>query len=325
MEMENDNQFGYDVQDEAVEPQEDGSLEQEEELPDSLPEESMADYPEEEPEEPEEEKPKKRDKAQTRINQIQREKYQALHEADRLRQENSRLKEMYDLSAKAAMSQTEKNVLSRLEQARRLKVEANESGDASSMADADMELADSVAALREHNHLKMQQEFYEKQQLEQQQYQQQAEQEPYNGFQHEVQSWLQDNDWINPQSQSFDREKAQAIDGWTAQLNEALVQQGYGHTIGSPAYLQQVEEQAEVFDNYRRQNQYQRRDLNMKPNRGGASPTRSSNAGQATQSRTQQLTTDERDMARRMGVTDKVMLQHVMRDKQMNAHKRRGG
>jgi len=331
--MERENEFEQDLEvdmgDESEEEQE-NEQEEEEQIPESLPEGSLADEPdpgddeeeEEEPEPEEEEKPKKRDKAQTRINQIQREKYQAQHQAELLRQENEELKRLYDLSADANVRQYEGNVAQRLEKARQMQIRAIEEGDPNAQADANMELAAAMTEMQQLNSWKSNQEYARRQA----QYQEPAA--PYAHNIPNLQAWTQENDWFNPDSENFDEELATNINQYSEMLNDELVRHGYADRIMSPVYFEQINEQARLFIENRdgKRNVNQRRDLNMKPVRGGASPVRGANAPQSGGGkRTVTITPDERDMARRMGVSDKTYLQYRLKDEQENAIKRRGG
>lgn len=320
-----EDEFGHDdVQDEVGPeevPEEEEELPKEEEsLPDSLPEESMADYPEEE-----EVKPRKqRDKSKTRINQIQREKYRALHEADQLRQENDQLRQLVDTSSQVAIKQYDDLVNKRLEDARSLKIQAIESGDPVAITDADARFTFAVNELQQLNDMKVRQEYERNQNYYQQQLADQQAQIP--NYEPYVQDWVQRNEWFNPDSESFDEELAETVDKYTQNLNSELVRMGYENAILSPHYFAEVDRAAQAYQAQR--NSAQRGGLNMKQARGGANPVRyaptQTGAGQPRQ-REVALSADERDMARRMGVSDKVYLAERIKDEQINGFRRRGG
>lgn len=327
---ENEIQFGHDDpepelddgNDEDIEEQEsdEPSLgDDEEKLPDLLPEESMADEPE-----VKEKGVKKRDRAQTRINHIMREKFHLESELEKERYEKEQLKQMYELSSGAAMRQYDENASTRMERARASQIAAIESGDAQAQADANIELAAAMNEIHTLNNWKQQNEYEKRNQ------QHQAPPIEYSPIGDEVlQDWVQDNEWFNPQSQNFDRELAECIDHWSQRLDEQYIRNGNARKIRSPEYFDEIDNivhQAVEFRN--NQQSGQRRELNMKPVRGGASPVRGGGQGmqgmQGGTQRKEMLSPDERDMARRMGVTDKVYLQYRLRDQQENPNKRRG-
>jgi hypothetical protein len=323
---ENEIQFGHDDPepelDDGDEENEDESSEEpslssdDDSLPDSLPEESMADEPE-----VKEKSPKKRDKAQTRINHIMREKFHAEAELQRAKYQIAELEKMHQLSSGAAMRQYDENAKTRMEQARAAQIAAIESGDAQAQADAMTEIAAATNELHEINNWK-QKNVYESQN---QQYQQPAIE--YSPVADEVlRDWVQDNEWFNPQSERFDRELAECVNLWANQYDQQLIREGNARKIRSPEYFDVIDDIANQAIEFRNnQLSGQRRELNMKPVRGGASPVRGYGQGaQVSSQRKEMLSPDERDMARRMGVTDKVYLQYRLRDQQENSNKRRG-
>src|SRR5271167_1598832 len=226
MEQDMENEFGHDEVDQQEEyspeeeieeespEQEHEVSEQEEELPESLPEESMADYEEEKPQ-------KRRDKSKTRINQIQREKYRALHEAERLRQENEQLKQLVDTSSQVAIKQYDDLVNKRLEEARLQNIQAIESGDPVAITDAAARFNFAVNEMQQLNDMKVRQEHERNQrQYEQQLAEQTPNYEPY------VQDWVSRNEWFNPESDDFDEDLATRVDNYTKVLNSELSRAG---------------------------------------------------------------------------------------------------
>lgn len=331
MEREYDDvqEFGHDeVEPELQDPEEPEEGEEPDEkpvdddIPASLPETSLADEPESKYSNEPKRKQPKHNKAQARINEITREKYAALSELDRARSENEHLKKMYELSSQAAMRQYDDNVAKRIENARRKQIEAIEAGDAQAQADANIEVASATNELQTLNNWKYQKEY------ETRQRELLPPEPPYARNAPILDAWVQQNTWLNPDSDDHEPDVTDHVIRCSEYLDNQLMHSGRGHEIRSRAYFDQLNNEAYLF----RQNrnvpaQPERRGLNMKSVRGGASPARGQSQGlQPTEGRRDiTLSADERDMARRMGVTDKAYLQQRVRDEQENGFRRRGG
>ncbi len=325
-----DQQFGYEAPDDEPDEHEEEQEEQE-----NIPEEEVGEsYDEEhEPEviaqEIEEEKPKKyRDKAKTRINQIQREKYRALHEADRLRSEVEQLRQLVDTSSQVAVKQYNDNVMKRLEDARSNKIQALESGDPAAITDADARFTAAFNEMQQINDWKAQQDFERNQAsylAQQQGYQQPQAVIPPENYA-EAEDWLDRNEWFNPESENFDQEAAELVDQYSQYLNQKLYESGHAAAIMSPAYQAELEKAREyVLIN---RNSPRGGGLNMKQSRGGANPVRRAPTQAAHGEPRQQevsLTRDEKDFARKMGLTDKAYLAARRQDELTNGFRRRGG
>lgn len=340
---EDDNKhlsFGQDdieEQDDILEDENDGDEYQEparEEIPKSLPEESMAD----EPEEGEPRAPKKRDKAQTRINQIQRDRYQALAaleqakaENERLRQENRLIEEQKSLSTQAAMRHYDDNVNTRLERARQMQIQAIESGDAQAQADANIEIAAATNAIQELKNWKYKEEYERKfteQRAQDDAYQQQ--QQTYNAPTYNpndilLEDWVEKNEWYNPASENHDPELSAALSQYANQLDYQLASTGYAHQIKSPEYFENIDNAIRQFVSKRNsQHSNQGRSLNMRTPQGGAYSARNGRSAQAQSQRSGPLTDEQRDMARRMGVTDKAYAASVKYCNENQSDRHRG-
>jgi hypothetical protein len=324
---ENEIQFGHDdpepeiedgeEEDSEEQDSEEPSIENDDEsLPDSLPEESMADEPEGRPK-----GTKKRDRAQTRINHIMREKFHVEAELQKTKAILAETEKMRELSSVAGMRQYEENAATRMERARAMQIAAIESGDAQAQADASVELSSATNELHTLNNWKQQNDYEKRNQY----YQEPAIE--YSPVGDEIlHDWVKDNEWFNPNSPRHDKELAECVNHWSLQLDRALINEGNAHKIRSSEYFDYIDDIARQAVEFRNNHQSgQRRDLNMKPVRGGASPVRGySQGGGSMSQRKEMLNPDERDMARRMGVTDKVYLQYRLRDQQENPNKRRG-
>jgi hypothetical protein len=292
-----------------------------EEIPDSLPEESMANDPEKV-----DKHGKKRDKAQTRINQIQRERYQALSALEAARAENERLRQMQqlteqraELSSQAALRHYDDNVSTRLERARAQQIAAIESGDAQAQADANIEIAAATAAMQELKNWKYKEE-YERRHAEQaaqraqqeQMYQPVPQQPAYNPNDVLLEDWVEKNDWYNPESENHDPDLAAHVSQLANQLDYQLANSGYAYRIKSPEYFQYIDNAIQQHLSKRNtQPSNQGRSLNMRTPHVGAYSARNGRSMQAQSQRRSALSDEQRDMARRMGVSDKAYAESV--------------
>jgi len=276
------------------------------------------------------EEPKRKGKmpAHTRIQQIQREKYQALDELNRIREENEYLRRMaLDLNYKAeesgnaAMIHYDKSANLKLDQAKAKKAHAIENGDIQAQLDADVEIASATNELQQIRSWKAQQALEaQNRQLQQQQeayYQQQ--QAPNQVDPADAYNWLENNPWFVPQNENYNPEMVEAVKSYSDQVENYLYRVGRPDLIMSKEYFQEI-------DNYVNSLQSSaRRGLNMKPVRGGVAPVRNSASHSVQEKQQFKLTSEEKDMARRLGVSDQVYMQHKINDMQKNPNKRRFG
>jgi hypothetical protein len=276
-------------------PEGDGKEGEEPELPES-------DEPDSEEEDDEEDeklkgfvKPK-RDKSQTRINILQRERYRALNELEKKAAEVEFWKQKAELSSQASMRQLDSNVNYRLEKAKAAQIAAIEAGDTQAQVDAMSEVAAATAELHEVNNWKYQDDYERRAK----QYQ---EQEPeYQPDPEILNAWYQDNsEWINPSSKRHDRELVEYVaqaDTWLANQLRAA---GRHREIGGSDYLQEIENMKEQFLQHRNQNTNQRRELNMRQPRGGAAPVRNSGQSSRRQSTGERLNSEQQALSRTLG------------------------
>jgi hypothetical protein len=256
-------------------------------------------------------------KIKTRLNQVQREKYQALDELARTRDELEKTRAMADLTAQSAMRHYDDNVIQRLEKARQLKASAYESGDIQSQVDADVELSIATNELHNLNTWKVQQSY--RQPIQEPSY----APSPYAGKEPVIQDWIRDNSWVNPQSNDYDPDLTDQVARYCQEYDNNLINAGYGDAIFSEQYREKINE---FVDHFRQSNYHQgRRELNMRTSRSPVSPVRSSGQNYQQSSQTRgALNADEKDMARRLGISEKEMYAAVLNDKRTNAQKRGG-
>jgi hypothetical protein len=262
--------------------------------------------PEEQRYEQEDRKPKpkakEKDRTRERLNEIQREKYQALDELARLREENQQLRQMSDIASNSASVHYEDNVNRQVERARNLKMAAIDSGDVEAQVNADVELATAVAKMNRLN------EWKAEKAADQYAPVRQAPQQPDLSRNPEALRWADKNQWMSPSSEDYDPDMAYKADSYAAQLDQYLVQQGQANMIGSRDYFYEIDK----FVNHARDQvrgsqqsrtgQQQRGQLNMKQSRPAVSPVRS--GGSQGRAQQVQLSASERDMVRRMGISE---------------------
>jgi|SRR5215470_3192540 len=273
--------------------------------------------PGEEVEEEPSEKRRHRPSAYNRIQEIQREKYQALDELNRMREENEVLRGLaHELNYKAeesgnaAMIHYDKSMNLKLEQAKLKKAQALENGDIQAQLDADVDIASATNAIQQINSWRYQQEIdmQNRQQQEKWQQQQAQYQQPIAPNPQITTNWLQNNAWYFPQSKSYNPEMAEAVAAYSDKLENFLYRSGRPDLIMSEEYFQNIDEYVSSLN----QNS-ERSGLNMKPMRGGVSPVRNSGFNS---SRTQKIALDsnELEMARRLGVKKEEFLQQKIED-----------
>ncbi len=284
-----------------------------EESSDEPEDDGVEEQAEEEPEEPKNEKPSKID-IRERLSQVQRERYQVLQEADALRQENERLRKSAEIAAGQALYQYDENLNRRLEIARAEKARAMEEGDVQQQIDAD------------YNFSRISQEMYQndllkaKNDLQASQYQPPVNQYPDNRVY--ANQWVQENSWFNSASQDFDEELAHAVDAECREYDLRLKNNGLGHYVMSPGYLNEVSQYAENLRNLRNQS-VKKRELNMRQSRSPISPVRNgySQSAERRQSQSPAMSAAEKDMAARFGVKNEQYLQQKVKYAKDHGHK----
>lgn len=286
--------------------------------------------PEEEPVEPEqpeeqeqeqpveqEAKPKKKSNIGQRLSEVQREKFQALDENRRLREEVERLKGVADTSTRTALNHYDDAVNQRLNAAKEKKRKALESGDIDAQTNADVELGMATAEYQEANRLKAQQQMYEQQQQPYQQnpYQQQEQIPPYHdpNAMYFAQEFVNENPWYDSRNEDYDQEMAYAMNHIVNGFDQNLRAAGLGnHIQRSPEYFATLRERAQELANYKRQ---LGGDLNMRQTRSPVAPVRQGGfSSQNQSSKKMGLSAEEKEIARGMGLKDEQYLQYLEKE-----------
>jgi hypothetical protein len=273
---------------------------------------------------------KQRDKAQVRISRLTKERYRAENKAKKYASELELMRQKNQMLSKLAIEQTNLNANARLEKAMAAQKAAYESGDAQAQADATFAISAATSDLQEIN--KEKDRFDYEDRVKQYQQPQQQYEQPDEEI---LKEWIEENnDWINPKSRKYDQELHTYIVNVDNALGNELKAKGGAHHVGSLEYFDLLENYKNAFLNQRsqaynaRQNTNQRRELNMKPARGGGSPVRNSSQSQHRSSRPTMLSESERAMletVRHLGVTEEIFIKSIQDDiKKRREPERRG-
>lgn len=311
----NPNDFGNDVVEDIVDHHPEIIVENEDDVaveshPDS--EVDLEEAPIIKEQEKEKPKPKTRAPADKRIHEIQKEKYQALDELQKLREENEQLRKMADLSTQSAIINYDMTVKQRLERAKQLKTQAIESGDVNAQIEADVELSSAVGEMQKANDWKLQKSYQD------QQINETYQQPPEVINQKEINRWVNENAWLSPNNEDYDEELANKMNVVTDSLDSHLFRTGQAHLRFTreyfnelDAYKRQLLSESEAPPESNRSNQghqfSQRRSAPVRTsNRPPVSPVRGQRNSSIQEDRPRYtISNEERDMAQRMGVSDK--------------------
>lgn len=277
------------------------------------------------------EKPKHKDRVRgkTRINQLTREKYQAENEAALLRAENERLRQMSEISSKAAMQNYDKTIQLRLDRALQMKTEALQNEDIEAQVKADLELSRVAAQMEQMEAYKSQQSRTQQQYTppQEQQYQQYGYEEPEVELNEVTESWLQDNQWFVPGTDDYDAEMEQEVKAYADALDRRYRRNGKANKILSEEYFDEINNYIakEFYDQPAAPSRNNKSNLTMKPitNRAPVAPvSRSSHSNTAKTPMKISLTAEERDFARMSGISQQA---YALQKAEMMKFKREQG
>lgn len=272
-------------------------------------------------EEAPEAKPKKKDDV-AKLNQIRREKYQAIHELEQLRKENEELRMAADLSSKSALKYYDENVAKDLEQAKILKMQALDACDNEAVTEADIKIATAIHKMQSVNDYKMQQNMEEEQQRSAPN-QQEAYDYEHSRRQQMAQRWTQDNTWFMPNSPDYDNWMANKVNEFTYNLDQDLVNEREEHRILSVDYLEAVDNYVRKLEGERRHNTRMRGNLNMRETRSPVSPVRSEYSSPSETQRPQYtVDPEEIELCKSLGINIKDYLRERIKDEAKQRSKR---
>lgn len=274
--------------------------------------------PEVDREREEEAKPEKerRSRAEHRIREAISERQKAIEIANRLALENEQLRQMASQSSEAVNLFREDSVERRRDLAKKKFLEARENGDLTLEADANYELAEAAAELKEIQKQKIESEYWNKKaQQDRQIAEQQQMYAPPQGPTPEVADWFNRNTWALPNHPDYDADMAEELAIYADGLENRYVQAGMQNQIGSQRYLNEINRfVVKVRGNSNTNNQ--RRQMQMKPSRTPVSQARGNSGRPATRGKPGEgLSEAQKDMARRQGVSYETYEKWVKEDR----------
>jgi hypothetical protein len=268
-------------------------------------EQPFDEHAEERPSEPVKEK---RPRANKRINELQREKYQALMELENIKSENEKLRKIAELSNQSALFNYEENLKQRLDYAKGKMAQAIESGDIQEQTNAQIELSMAASEYKQAKDWKIQKEYENNQHQESLM----NEQKNRTGIPSEAQNWARRNTWMNSNSEDYDEELTNHVDAAIDRLDAYLYRNGFGNQIYSREYFQEIDNYVNSLRQQREQtyerdeddyNPNQGRHIPMKQARQSVSPVRSQNAESGRRSEKFTVSKDELELASMSGIT----------------------
>jgi len=294
-------------------------------------EESPEQHEEHREEEVEDEpKPKKIKNVQTRINQLQRDKYRAINQAQEaakqaeyLLQENQRLQSLSETNNQAAMIHYDQSVRLQETQAKDMLTRAIETGDVALQIEATELLTSAKSEMKNLEAWRVQEKMRNEpqryQEPQRQQYQQhQYEQEQPLQLNEETTDWLESNPWMSPDSDEFDPDLADEVIQYATALDKRLMRTGQQDKIMSREY----------YDNINRyingDEKPPSRTLTMKQSNIPVSGVGKNAVQGRTESKTRVvLSPQEKEMANLLKLPFDVYAKHVLQDRQLQAQRGR--
>lgn len=261
------------------------------------------------------------------ISKLQRDKYRALQKAKALEEERNQLLaftqqtfEENHRNREAALIHYDSTIQLKLEKAQEDKLRALEEGDSQKIIQADMAL-NKAAAEQESLRSWKNQEAYRRQQEEMYSNRQAPRQVQNDSYEQEIneptQRWLQRNTWFNPNSSDFDPDKAAAVQAFSQSLDVRLHRSGRTSDILSSAYFNKIDNYARQMDEEDYQESTPRGEFSMNNQRSNfVAPVRQEGRMGNTSRQSEKiiLTADEKDLARRLGVTPEQFIKSKRED-----------
>jgi hypothetical protein len=315
--------------DEVIEGQETEVEEEEEEVEEEQEQES------EEKEEREQEAPQV-DKAL--INKVRRENFRYLNKIQELqnqlaleREEAAQLRYLNDVSTQTALNHYEIAAKERLDRARDMKEAALESGDNKALIEADIALGKAVNEYETLRREKATQEFHVENEMAAAQARMQAQQaNPYQQYParptlteenfNVAEQWVNENDWFNTRSSNYDYERHMLANQLLDNLDAYCYQNGLANKIGSPEYFEALNQQLGQYSQAKgaqMSKPSQQQASRQQAPRGVVAPARgrsmTGGSGSGVRGKEQPLSSAERSMIQRLGVTEKDYRLHKAR------------
>jgi hypothetical protein len=288
-----------------------------------------------------EEHKKKKDNFRERFSEVRKENFQVLSENERLRLENEKLRKDAEYYSQSAVKHYDDGITQRLNYAKELYRTAEESGDVDAKVNATQYLAELTAEKNSvRNFQASQQQYQQPQQQPQQQYQQPQQQQYGQQYQQpqqqqqmstidyvkdrELQRWDQDNTWFNKNNRDYDPWLAERTIEAVTKLNDDLSRKGGQGWIGTPDYLDAIDEEIRRIRSTR--SSQNNRGPNMSQSRMPMHSNRNAGVGGQQFAQRQQekvpLTKEEISFARLSGVDPEMYRKKKAEDIRVNAHLR---
>ena len=326
-------QDGEESDEEAEETDEESDDESEEESS----EESEGEEASKEEEKPKEEahsseeslkREKKKTALQNRINKLNKERYQALAAAKKKEEENAELRRMLDLSSQTAQYHFDNSLKMNLDKAKKMKEEAKLSGNLDAEVEADIVLAAAIQEYSNAEQWKQQQNLYNQYVPPQQQTASQdiVDYIPPTNVKN-FDAWKSTNEWFEAPSDDFEEALSRETDRYARDLNNYLVSNGRPDMILSPEYFVELDAKVsqlkEAYGKYSTnrppyqsspQVQTRRSPLQMKKNPRPVTPVGNSRGmSRPASSEHVMLTSEQKEMARSIGMGEKEYAKYVMK------------
>lgn len=273
---------------------------------------------------------RQRPPAHDRIQEIQREKYQALNELQRMRQENDELKRLtkdLDRRVKDSIDVAgvfhNKSAQLQLDHAKAKKRKAMEDGDYDALVDADVEMAEAASVLQQAKTEEARRSLEERARKEEEEYRLQQPQAPQGPDPEISNDWLRNNaNWFHPQGENYSKEMVDEAQNFSHQLENYYYRNGRPDLICSHDYFRELDNHLVKFYEQSTRTQ-QRGELVMNPSRSNVAPVRSGGNGQQG-SKKPDFTRREAELIKAWGIKPEDYAFH--RDKEMrDSPYKRGG
>lgn len=193
--------------------------------------------PEDDVQEPKEEiqhsqKEKAGSREQDRISKLKNKKYFLLEQNQKLIRENEKLKKEKEEAIETGLYEFGKNAVNELEDAKYRKKRALEEGDPELLIDSDIDI---FKAQQKIDELDRTINYKEEEQYDREEDIDQIKKE-------RIEDWIAEHPEINPNDSLYNPQKEAVVSSFVERLNQSLIEDGIASDIGSPSYLDYVNE-----------------------------------------------------------------------------------
>lgn len=251
----------------------------------------------------------KASKKEDKLRKLRGEKFKILAEKDALSQENERLKSLLDQSLTSGTYHYGKSAYADLDRAKEHKKRAIEEGDIDALIEADITLTKALNTVNDLEKWASNEEYRVNNDKQNSSQSLQINQE----IQHEIASdWLDNHNYLQPNSKNYNPELANKVAGFVNQLDTNLAQNNQTDVYFSEDYFNRIEKYIASVRNEAPKNT---RNLESASHVGGVRNSYASNGTGKSSSPTQIiLTADEKRMAYNAGISEKEWLKEKLED-----------